>query len=662
MRRWTITLVALASLLAAPLRSQQAPVRVGPPARATLETPSAAPAPTTRQLTRSDLEPWLDGFMSYALQRGGIAGATVSVVKDGQIVLSKGYGYADVKKRIPVSGDRTLFRPGSVSKLFTWTAVMQLVEQGKLDLDKDVNAYLDFKIPPKDGKPVTLRAIMTHTAGFEERVKDLITPDVKNIQPLGDYFRGWVPNRIYPVGSTPAYSNYATGLAGYIIERVSGQSFDDYIDQHILQPLGMTNSSFRQPLPPRLLANMSQGYTVASEDPKSYEMVSPAPAGSLASTGTDMAKFMIAHLQNGSFNGAQILKPETARMMHNTPTTVLPPLNRMMLGFYETNINGHRAISHGGDTQYFHSYLHLFPDDNVGLFLSVNSGGKEGAAYPLRTGIYAEFADRYLPGPDPTGKVDPKVAAEHAAMIAGTYDNSRRSTSNFFAALNLPGQVKVSDNGDGSITVAGLDDLAGAPKIWREIAPFVWVDSGGERLAAKVVDGKIVRFSIDEISPFMMFDRTPGWKSSVWLLPVLYASLLALLLTVIVWPIAALVRRRYKVDLALEGDDRKAFRWVRIGAVAALAVLAGWVGLVSLVSGDLVWLSSKIDPWLWTLQILSLVAFFGLLAAALWNAWRAWKGKRRWTSKVWSIVLVIAALTILWVALAFKLISFGTNF
>ncbi|HEY0630197.1 MAG TPA: serine hydrolase [Sphingomicrobium sp.] len=660
MLRWTATLVALVTLLAAPLLSQARNPSAAPEIVA--KTPTQAPAPATRQLTRSDLEPWLDGFMPYALQRGGIAGATVAVVKDGQIVLAKGYGYADMKKRIPVSAERTLFRPGSVSKLFTWTAVMQLVEQGKLDLDEDVNAYLDFKIPPRDGKPVTLRSILTHTAGFEERVKGLITPDVKNVQTLGDYYRGWVPDRIYPVGSTPAYSNYATGLAGYIVERVSGQSFDDYIDQHILLPLGMTNSSFRQPLPPRLLANMSQGYNLSSEDPQPYEMVSPAPAGSLAAPGTDMAKFMIAHLQNGSFNGVQILKPETARLMHETAYTVLPPLNRMLLGFYETNINGRRAISHGGDTQYFHSNLHLFIDDNVGLFISVNSGGKDGAAYPLRTALYEEFADRYLPGPDPSGKVDPKVAAEHAAMIAGVYDNSRRSASNFFAALNLPGQVTVSDNGDGTITVAGLDDLAGQPKVWREIAPFVWADSSGERLAAKVVDGRVVRFSVDQISPFMMFDRTPGWKSSAWLLPALYASIAALLLTVLAWPAAALVRRRYGAELTIAGADRKAFRWVRIGAVAALAVLLGWVGLVSLVSSDLVWLSSKIDPWLWLLQILSVVAFFGLLAAAIWNGWRVWKGNRRWTSKAWSIVLVAAGVIILWVALAYKLISFGTNF
>ena len=662
MRRWIFALFASASLLAMPVRSQQAPA-LTPTAEVELETPSRTPAATTRQLARTDLETWLDGFMPYALQRGGVAGGVVAVVKDGQILLSKGYGYANVDKRAPVSGDRTLFRPGSVSKLFTWTAIMQLVEQGKLDLDQDVNTYLDFKIPPRNGKPVTLRAIMTHTAGFEERVKGLITSKREDLQPLGDYYRGWVPNRIYDVGGTPAYSNYATGLAGYIIQRVSGQSFDNYIDQHIFRPLGMANSSFRQPLPPRLLANMSKGYPVASEPAEPYELVMPAPAGSLASTGEDMAKFMIAHLQNGSYGGVSILRPETARMMHTTPHTVIPPLNRMMLGFYETNINGRRAISHGGDTQWFHSNLTLFIDDGVGLYISVNSLGKEGAAGPIRTALFKKFADRYLPGPAPAGKVDPKIAAEHAGMMAGNYDNSRASASNFFAALNLLGQVKVAANDDGTITIGALTDLAGAPKKWREIAPFVWLDSSGEdRLAAKVVDGEVVRFSIDEISPFMVFDRTPWWKSSAWLLPLLYASLAALLLTALLWPVAALVRRRFKAALAIEGADRQAYRWARIGAAATVATLVGWFALVTAVSEDINLLSAAIDPWLWSLQILSAIVFVGMVAAALWNAWRVWKGSRRWPAKVWSVVLIVASLNVLWVALTFQLIGFGTDF
>src|SRR5688572_14559578 len=233
--------------------AQQPPVDV-PPANETAPATSAAPAPAdampgpTDRLTAADLEAWLDGFMPYALEQTDVAGSVVAVVKDGKVVLEKGYGYADLAKRTPVDAERTLFRPGSISKLFTWTAVMQLVEQGKLDLDQDVNTYIDFKIPPYQGKPVTLRHIMTHTTGMEEVIRGLISGDEKSIQTLESTLKHWVPERIYAPGSTPAYSNYATALAGYIIERTSGESFDNYIEKHILVPLDMRHSSFRQPL------------------------------------------------------------------------------------------------------------------------------------------------------------------------------------------------------------------------------------------------------------------------------------------------------------------------------------------------------------------------------------------------------------------------------
>lgn len=299
------------------------------------ETPEQLPpAPDVERLTRADVEAFFDGFLPYALADGGIPGAVVVVVADGEIVLQKGYGYSDLEARTPVDPASTLFRPGSVSKLFTWTAVMQLVESGQIDLDVDVNEYLDFEIPSRDGgKPITMRDIMTHTPGFEERVKKLITPDPENVEPLGEFLKVWVPTRIFPAGTTPAYSNYATGLAGHIVERVSGQSFDDYMDEHIFEPLGMENSTFRQPLPDRLADQMSNGYASTAGEPQPFEIVNPAPAGSLSSTGTDMAKFMIAHLQNGEYQGVRILEAGTARRMHTTMLTMMPPLNRMALGF-----------------------------------------------------------------------------------------------------------------------------------------------------------------------------------------------------------------------------------------------------------------------------------------------------------------------------------------
>src|SRR5580698_6595513 len=248
-----------------------------PPAAAQNSTPPAA-----HSLERADLEPWLDGFMPYAIERGDVAGAVVTVVKNGEVIFAKGYGLADVEKHKPVDPERTMFRPGSISKLFTWTAVMQLVEQGKLDLDHDVNEYLDFKIPPRSDGPITLRNILTHTPGFEEQIKALIVSDPKQLVPLQVYAREKTPVRIFKAGSTPAYSNYATALAGYIVERISGQPFDDYVDAHLFKPLEMSHATFRQPLPGTFEADMSKGYALASQPAKPYEIVVAAPAGSLA--------------------------------------------------------------------------------------------------------------------------------------------------------------------------------------------------------------------------------------------------------------------------------------------------------------------------------------------------------------------------------------------
>src|ERR1700761_9213486 len=207
-----------------------APSAGAPPAG----TPTVSP-PNAHVLSAADLEPWLDGYFPNALNGGDIAGGVVAVVKDGQVLFEKGYGFSDYDKRTPVDPKSTLFRWGSVSKLFTWTSVMQLVEQGKIDLDADVNQYIDFKIPPRDGKPVTMRNIMTHTGGFEERLKSITWDPAHGDLPLDRYLKDYVPERIFAPGTTPAYSNFAAALAGYIVARVSGVSFDDYIDKHLLE-------------------------------------------------------------------------------------------------------------------------------------------------------------------------------------------------------------------------------------------------------------------------------------------------------------------------------------------------------------------------------------------------------------------------------------------
>ncbi len=642
-----------ASKPAAPLAPAIAPRPAVEAQKAT--PPVATPLAASAALTKQDVDSWLDGFVPFALKRGDLAGAVIVVVKDGQVLTQRGFGYADAAKRTPVDPARTLFRPGSVSKLFTWTAVMQQVEAGKINLDADVNTYLDFRIPPKDGKPVTMRQLMTHTAGFEEHGKLTMFEDRKFQIPLGELVKGGIPNRIYAPGTTPSYSNYGTALAGYIVERVTKMSFDDYVEQRIFQPLGMAQSTFRQPLPKAFAPWMATGYRQLSAGPSKFEIVGPSPAGGLSSTGADMAKFMIAHLNQG----AGLMKPETARMMHDTPLTILPPLNRMELGFFETNINGRQVIAHLGDTQLFHTALHLFTKENIGIYMSFNATGEQASVGPLRRALFEDFADRYLPGNEmPATRVDSKTSTEHARMLAGNWLNSRRAETNFYAIASLLGQVKISVGPKGELIVPAARDLNGKPAKWVETAPFVWHNADGHgRLAAQVVDGKVVRWSIDGISPFMVFDRAPASKSAAWIMPAMYVSLGILLLTLLQWPASALIRRHYKAPLTLERRSLRVYRGVRVASGLVLALVAAWVISMSKLKA-----LPSYDPWLWFLQIAGLIVLVGGTLLAAWNLRLVAQEKRGWFRTLWALLLLFATIMPLYVAWTFGLLAMTVNY
>ncbi|RYD63511.1 MAG: class A beta-lactamase-related serine hydrolase, partial [Sphingomonadales bacterium] len=501
-----------------------------------------------------------------------------------------------------------------------------------------------------------MRQIMTHTAGFEEIIKGLLAFDVK-LKPLGDILKERIPERIYQPGTTPAYSNYATALAGYIVERVSGQPFDDYIERNIFQRLGMQYASFRQPLPAKLQPFMSQGYELGSGKAQRFEQIGMSPAGALSASGAAMAKFMIAYLNEGG----PLLKPATVKQMLTAQNMSVPGSNQMALGFYEEPVNGHRAVGHGGDTVYFHSDLKIFPAEKIGVFVSVNSQGKGGAPGAVRSALIDGFGDRYLPATDTKPPVELATAKEHAKQLVGHWSNSRRVASSFASFVYLLGEENVGLDADGRPLIAGIPTLGGAPRKWIEVEPYVWQDAyGKERLVAEVRDGQIVRWTFGMVSPFMVWDRTPWYATGAWLIPALLFALAVLVLTAIAWPVGWINRRRYGAQLALTGRARTAYRVVRGLCWAVLLVLIGWLVVVTgIESFD----SHGKNDWLiLLLQVVGTLSFFGLLAAAAWNAWLAFKGKRGWFSKLWAVLLTISAFILLWVALVFKLVSFGAGY
>ncbi len=365
-------------------------------------TPSASDARVEQAGILSDpavMEAFLDGLIQGQLRERTIAGATVAVVGGGEVLFTKGYGWADVDGRRPVDPEETLFRIASVTKLFTFTAVMQLAEEGWLDLEADVNEYLDFRIPDTYSEPITLTHLMTHTAGFEEDLRNLFTFDPEGIGRLEDWVEDNLPQRVRPPGTFSVYSNYGTALAGYIVERVSGLPWEDYIERRILEPLGMERTTGREPLPDGLAPALSQGYAPRKGGFEAQLLeLSPggAPAGSMSSTAADMATFMLAFLDGGAVGDARILEEDTVARMLDRHFGHDPQLPGNGLGFFEMSSHGTRILGHGGNTQWFHNTLALFPEHDLGLFVSFNTT----TAAPLTYGPFlATFLDRFFAAP-----------------------------------------------------------------------------------------------------------------------------------------------------------------------------------------------------------------------------------------------------------------------
>lgn len=658
-----VAMFAIAFAGGAAMAQLPQPVMPAPAVSAAAPAAPAQIATTTPALTEADLTTFFDGLVPFALERGDVAGGVIAVVKDGKLLFARGYGYADLETRAVPSPQTTLFRPGSVSKLFTWTAAMQLVEQGKLDLDADVNQYLDFKIPPRDGKPITLRNLMTHTPGFEDTGKGLLPASPDDVD-LEKYLKSHLPARIFPPGEIVAYSNYGCGLTGYIVQRVSGERFEDYVAKHIFAPLDMQHSSFAQPLPPALAALMSKGYVSASDGkPHPFEAVDPAPAGALSSTAADMANFMIAQLQDGRFGDTRILEQATAELMHSPQHTSAPGLNGFDLGFYQENSHGQRIIGHAGDTMLFHSDLHLMLDAHVGVFMSFNSGGNEGGAHVIRKAIFAKFLDRYFPWQAPAEPTAASAKAD-AARVSGWYEGSRRNDS-ALRVLYLLGQVNVAAQPDDSIVVSALTNYASKPLHWHETGPLAYRQVHGAAQLKFVTDaqGDIRYWATDAEAPVFVFQRVPASRAMGTVVPLLGASFAVLLLTLLSWGIGAWVRHHYRRPLPLADAQRRSRLLSRFGVLALFLVLAGWLTLLVAVSvSEELILQARATPWLVLLYVLGVLGLLGAIAVVAHGV-RSWLAPRRgrWVL-AGETALALAAIYLAWFIVAFGLVSFSVRY
>jgi len=617
----------------------------------------AAPAAA---LERADLETWLDGMVPYALKAGDMAGAVVVVVKDGHVLLQKGYGYADVSKKLAMDPEQTMVRIGSTSKLFTWTAVMQLVEQGKLDLDRNINDYLDFTIPNDFGKPVTLRDLMNHRGGFEEGLKDILWTNPQGVPSTEAYLKDHKRPMLFAPGEVPAYSNYGAALAGYIVERISKEPYERYIERHILAPLGMTHTSFDQPLPEHFAAAVSKGYRTASAAPGPYELIVTRPAGSGTTTAADMAHFMIAHLQDGHFGDAEILQVDTAKRMHSPSEQAPAGFATMAHGFFRELHNGRTVIGHGGDTIYFHNDFELLPAEGVGIDFTFNSRGRGEAVYLAREALFNGFMDRYFP--DSAAPVDPAAlptALADAQVIAGRYESSRRIQHGFLSLFYVLQQTVITANADGTISVPG--EFTPEPLVYREIGPQLWRRVGGSReLTLQTVSG--VKTVVDGGDPTSVLQAVPLRRSSVLNLTVLTFASLILIWTLLAWLLSRWIRPLKNIPEDLASQVKRLRLLLRAAAAFDVVYLICWfMTLQPTLNLELDFYNSGLDPIVGALEVAGLLA----IAAAILGIWSAWRLSRLNVPRrlpFWGFVTAAGLLGVVWIGFIGGLIRFSLNY
>ncbi|MEJ2666401.1 MAG: serine hydrolase, partial [Deinococcales bacterium] len=461
-----------------------------------LVSAAAGAQPVGDALDARALAGFFDGAVPPLMSEHRVPGAVVAVVAGGEVRLLQGFGAAQLDPERRATPD-TPFATGSVAKLFVWTSVMQLVERGELDLDADVNDYLDFAIPATFDQPITLQHLLTHTPGFEDRpLIGLFFDDLGRMRSLREALVRNLPARLRPPGEETAYSNYGSALAGYIIERVSGMPYDVYVDRRVLTPLGMTRSSLRRELPPELAFEAAVGYTPEGQTgyrAHGREYMELYPAGAMVMSAGDAAQFMVAYLGDGAAETGRILQPATVTQMRGTLFTNLPGLPGNAYGFWEGAAHGERILGHDGDTMRFHTKLALLPERGVGLYLATNAPG----GVKLRAELWEAFLDRFYPA-------TPVALAQDGMPMtryAGLYGSNRvaATTAGKVAALFQNLAVQVDD--DALVTVRGEE------RRWLPQGGGVFADA--EREGAELVfrdDGGLMAVYVGE-APMEVYRR-----------------------------------------------------------------------------------------------------------------------------------------------------------
>lgn len=629
----------------APAATRVLAPRPAPAASASQTPPDAPTAAAVAALPAPELEAFVDGIVRDAMAVDRIPGVTVSVVQNGQVVLKKGYGFAKLEPRpVAVDPDRTLFRIASISKTFTWIAVMREVEAGRMRLDAPVNLYLPEQVQVRRKHRLLDKAIdrqvrvidlMAHTPGFEDRaLGQLFERDPARVRPQLAYLRQERPSRVFEPGSTPAYSNYGVNLAGAAVSFVDQRPFERIIEQDITGPLGMSRTTFRDPYPPRpdlpapmsraLAADLADGFfwTGAGWRERPYEYTAHvAPAGGASTTSGDMARYMTMLLNGGSLDGVTLFGPQTARGFRTPQSRPYPGVLGTAHGFLPFALPGGRTgWGHDGVLLSFRSSMILSPELGLGVFVATNSEGGERLTRDLAPRIVQRFY-----GPAPTL---PEPGSEwlkaNAAAFEGQYVANRRSfhgLEKFIALIDSRVSIRVGD--DGVLIVRGYDFTSR----WLPVGTsgqFRQAD-GWRTITFELKDGKAQRYYTG--NGVASYQRVGLFGGQGWLVNLGVLSLIAAIATLV--GLGLRVRLRDYRETSMQGrvslvQTTQAVLWIlaaltlglwatRTGDVAAIffdwpgglmltasscALVASLLSLVNLGLLPLVWRGGRrVDSW-----------------------------------------------------------------
>lgn len=599
-------------------------------------------------LAEDQVEKKVDNIMEKYIGED-IPGASIAIVKDGEVLLQKGYGMSDIDKGEEVDPEETVFEAGSISKPYTWSAVMQLVEQGKLDLDEDIREYL-----PEDylelelSKKVTMLDLMNHTAGFEDKMEGLLTTNPEEVVPLNEFLSrtNGQPKQVYQPGTTTAYSNYGASLAGYIVENISGEDFATYMRKHMLDELEMEHTTFEPDYSglPEISDYKGKSYAKAGSDFEKIERVyvNDAPAGALNTTVADMANFMLAQLNANDYSLFD--QENTLEEMHQQTYHTHEKIPGNAHGFWERYVNNHRVLEHGGNVVGYTSQLELVPEEEFGYALLMNVGEEA-------SGLRIDLMEALIGKSDMPEKV---TKSQNDVKVEGTYRAANVVHSNFqkILAMISGADTTIKQNKQGGIIVKTA--AAPEPIHYTETDDLLYervddiemeLDKGGfdtSRIAFELdEEGNVVKMTHGIITDFLPVD----WKDRTAVnLIFIIMSVLTFGLYAIVLAVRWLICKRKKVE--------KQGTFLASGLLSSIGLFIS-VNLVVLLGRFMLdpfqkLASLNVHVWLnWLLPIAIIVSGYFML--------KDWKQSKLFVKTIRIFLLIISVLFVLFL-LNFKML------